>query len=474
MPDVRALTSRVLRRARARQVTLASLCFLLPLAAGLVAARGADALAWERVGLDGQQVVQVIATGDGAVSAYWALVEQNGVWMSVAKDAPWRPWSTGLPRGTWGEIRADAVAATSLSSMLLALSDEPGTASLYRTDIEGVWRLQHRVAASGRTRAILTSLGDSWLYLVTARELYQSGDGGESWGSALSWGEAVASAVAVDPHNPQRLLLGTNTGDVLASDDGGRTWELRMTLPLQRQIRDLAMPAGRPGIVWMAAGASVYRSEDYGRTWLPRRNGLGSGFATSLLVDPASASTIFAGMDPGGVYLSTDEGATWDEFRTGLGPLGVHDLALDPGDLTTLLAATDDGIWAIDLVQYRPGVPAPTWERTTETPLPRPPTATERPAGPTVATPSPTRGVTATPTATETLTATPTGTATRVAATETPEAQTTTPSPTPSPTATAPRQPPPTAVPPTATTEPPPSPTSPPASVTPASTRPPR
>jgi hypothetical protein len=63
---------------------------------------------------------------------------------------------------------------------------------------------------------------------------------------------------------------------------------------------------------------------------------------TSLVVDPLSTSTVYAGASEGGVSKSTDAGATWT--RAGLADTPVFALAMDPGAPSVLYAITSSGL----------------------------------------------------------------------------------------------------------------------------------
>jgi hypothetical protein len=60
-----------------------------------------------------------------------------------------------------------------------------------------------------------------------------------------------------------------------------------------------------------------------------------------LAIDPATATTIFAGTGDGGVYKSTDGGGSWSALKIGLTGKNVIALAIDPAMPSTLYAGTD-------------------------------------------------------------------------------------------------------------------------------------
>ncbi|MDD2923634.1 DUF1566 domain-containing protein [Rhodoferax sp.] len=61
---------------------------------------------------------------------------------------------------------------------------------------------------------------------------------------------------------------------------------------------------------------------------------------SSIVVNPVTPSTLFAGQDSGGVYKSLDSGATWAALNTGLSNLSVKALAIQ-ADASRLFAGTD-------------------------------------------------------------------------------------------------------------------------------------
>ena len=98
--------------------------------------------------------------------------------------------------------------------------------------------------------------------------------------------------VTIDPHNPQRVWVGTGEniggrhvgfGDgVYRSDDGGGTWT-NTGLPRSEHISEIVVHPADPDTVWVAsqgplwsAGGErgVYKSTDGGATW---RRTLGRG-----------------------------------------------------------------------------------------------------------------------------------------------------------------------------------------------------
>jgi photosystem II stability/assembly factor-like uncharacterized protein len=136
--------------------------------------------------------------------------------------------------------------------------------------------------------------------------------------------------IAVDPHDPRRIYVGTFDDGVYASDDGGATWRHDEHGLGDRRVLSVAVSASHreDGISVAYAGtepSNLYRSEDAGRNWqrLPALRELPSEPRWSFpprpwthhvrtialhLNDPQA---IVVGIELGGVMRSPDGGASW-------------------------------------------------------------------------------------------------------------------------------------------------------------------
>jgi hypothetical protein len=72
------------------------------------------------------------------------------------------------------------------------------------------------------------------------------------------------------------------------------------------------------------------KSLDGGATWQAADAGLDNHIVTTLVIDPLTSTTLYAGTFDNGVFRSLDGGATWQAVNTGLTHLGVNTLAVHP------------------------------------------------------------------------------------------------------------------------------------------------
>src|ERR1700730_12833391 len=74
----------------------------------------------------------------------------------------------------------------------------------------------------------------------------------------------------------------------------------------------------------------------------PAVSGLARGAVRSLVVDPASRETLYAGTESG-IFKSTSSGASWTPINSGLTSVSIVSLAIDPS--SKLYACTPGGLW---------------------------------------------------------------------------------------------------------------------------------
>jgi uncharacterized protein (TIGR03437 family) len=87
----------------------------------------------------------------------------------------------------------------------------------------------------------------------------------------------------------------------------------------------------------------LWKSTDSGATWTPIDN-LPFAFLQTVLVDPATPTTLYAGTTDRGIFKSTDGGVTWKAIDTGINGSVIQALVADPTDSQTLYAATGGSV----------------------------------------------------------------------------------------------------------------------------------
>ena len=209
---------------------------------------------------------------------------------------------------TWqdvGDLRgADTMGWAATGDTLLA-GGHPG---LYRSTNNGATFEQLSGSSAVPDVHALGGTGDV-VYLASTRAgLLASTDGGTTWEVRNpDAGKSFMGTLSVDPNDTDRLIAPDMAGALATSSDGGRTWS------------SLGGPEGAMAAAWnpqntneiIAAGMQgAERSTDGGDTWTPLE--LPSG--TSAVSYAPSGNTLYAGVLSGEqaiVYRSTDDGNTW-------------------------------------------------------------------------------------------------------------------------------------------------------------------
>jgi photosystem II stability/assembly factor-like uncharacterized protein len=191
---------------------------------------------------------------------------------------------------------------------------------------------------------------------------------GQTYGAGPGSRPSVAgriSAVAVDPQDPEHVLIGAAGGGVWETRDGGATWSPRSDDQPSLAIGAIAFDPSNPSIVYAGTGegdalhrlgAGLLRSEDGGATWCLRAGFPfeGTGFF-DILVDPLDGDHLLAGTTTG-LYESWDGGRNWDRRRD----QRTWNLSMDPrtdgARRREVLAACADGV-------FRSSDGRPPWRR---------------------------------------------------------------------------------------------------------------
>ncbi len=199
----------------------------------------------------------------------------------------------------------------------------------------------------------------SRIYAATGIDgLFRTADGGKTWIGLTGIG-GVVGKVAIDAQAPDTLYAISGkewwNSRLFRTTDVGNTWtQADSRYPVYSVIVD----PGKQGLVYAGQGGAVSASRDGGTTWSSSNipydcSDLCLAAITSLALDPASPSTIYAGVDadydypgPDQLFKSTDSASTWNVSDRGLETWSsVYALAVDPDDSTRVLAATSSGIF---------------------------------------------------------------------------------------------------------------------------------
>lgn len=199
--------------------------------------------------------------------------------------------------------------------------------------------------------------GDRWTELEGFRRI----PGRWLWWSPAErpYYQAYVMAIALSPADPDILLAGMEFGAVVRSEDGGRTWSGHLRGAL-RDCHNLKFHARDGGWIYESGGTGggASFSDDSGRTWRKKNDGLAKGYGVSCAADPRQPDIWYVAVAPGPgkaygaeaeAYLyRASGGAPWQPVGWESHPMRQMPTALvtDPGAPGHLYAGTTGGqIW---------------------------------------------------------------------------------------------------------------------------------
>ncbi|HIV56611.1 MAG TPA: glycoside hydrolase [Candidatus Stackebrandtia faecavium] len=153
---------------------------------------------------------------------------------------------------------------------------------------------------------------------VEPHALFRSDDGGLTFGlNRALWdhphrsewfpgaGGAAIHTVLPHPDDPESLLVAMSTGGVYASNNGGRSWVPRNNgieadfmpdrFPTFGQcVHKVARAGSNRERLYAQNHGGVYRSDDEGATWVSIADGLPSDFGFAIVAHPSRDDTVFS------------------------------------------------------------------------------------------------------------------------------------------------------------------------------------
>jgi hypothetical protein len=279
----------------------------------------------------------------------------KGAWFARSDDR--RSWEINGPHHKGWEVSTLGRAPS--GDYLLATGSTWYGAALHRSPDLTEWSQvvdgpSYPTTADRKLERIwhLATTGDTLFAGVAEAGLFRSDDDGASWtpvaglndhetrsGWEPGLGGLALHRILIDPDDSDRMWVAISAVGVLATEDGGATWELRndgVTLAAPNDEHDIGYcvhcivpdPAA-PDTIWRQDHRGIYRTSDAGRSWERIENGIpGSGFGFPIVRDPASGRLFVIPLESDEyrmpvegnlrVFRSDDGGGSWQESGTGL------------------------------------------------------------------------------------------------------------------------------------------------------------
>ncbi len=249
-----------------------------------------------------------------------------------------------------------------------------------------------------------TAPGVVYVGCGTQPSLFRSDDYGDTWEAlTVDLVDTSVTAIAFHPDDPDKMLAGTQDGNVFLTTDAGDTWDWRAQVSshIERlyfdpfgaheawattevvfgthynpphslyKSEDPELSTWTPidvaggnvvarslrflsDTIW-AAASKGFTSTDGGASWLPVSTaGLQPGWredTRDFALDPSNPDVIYAGDRGHAMFKSSDGGATWSMMNEGLAAVVPRGLTVTPTDPDTVYADT----FALGVLQSRNG-----------------------------------------------------------------------------------------------------------------------
>jgi photosystem II stability/assembly factor-like uncharacterized protein len=198
--------------------------------------------------------------------------------------------------------------------------------------------------------------------------IFVSEDGGHGWARFAKLGSGddyVLDHIAIDPHNSKTIFVSAwsvqdqSAGDIFRTHNGGKEWE---ALPAMhgKSVRAMALSASDPKVVVAGALDGVYRSNDGGNHW-EHISDAGVKNIESIAVDPKDPNVIYAGTWHL-AWKTSDGGANWQHINKGMiDDSDVFSIIVSSANSSEVFASACSGIYkstsAGDQFQKIQGIP---------------------------------------------------------------------------------------------------------------------
>ena len=165
-------------------------------------------------------------------------------------------------------------------------------------------------------------------------------------------------SIAVHPKNTGVIYIGTASGGVWKTTNGGASWQPVFDKEGAFSIGWVTLDPKNPSVVWVgtgernsqrsvAYGDGIYKSEDGGKSW--KNMGLkNSEHIGRIVVNPDNTEIVYVAAQgplwtPGGdrgLYKTSDGGKTWEQVLKISENTGVSDVVVDPRNPNIVIATS--------------------------------------------------------------------------------------------------------------------------------------
>ena len=217
-----------------------------------------------------------------------------------------------------------------------------------------------------QTPILLSSHNQDILYLGS-NKLHRSLNQGDDWeaisndltqgGKEGNVAYGTLTTISESPFKFGLLYTGSDDGLVQVSKNAGGSWEnISTALPKDLWVSEVAASKHKKervyitlnGYRWDNFKSYVYKSDNYGKTWVNISNNIANSPVNALVEDPENENLLFVGTD-NGLYVSFNQGNSWELLQNGMPNVAVHDLVIQPKAKHLLVGTHGRSIYKADI-----------------------------------------------------------------------------------------------------------------------------
>ncbi len=294
-------------------------------------------------------------------------MQDNGVWYGK---------STGKPSDVWTSLMGGdgmVVAVDTRSNDVIYTGFQFGNYFRINT-ASGVRKMvtpSHDIGMdpnrwNWRTPAILSKHNQDILYMGS-QYVYRSLDKGDSWETISpdltkneKSGNVPFASLTVIEESPLEfgvLYAGSDDGNLWATRDHGKNWvDISKGLPQDRWVSSITPSQHMEGLVFVTLTGYrydeftpfVYKSTDYGRTWVSIAQGLPKEATNVIKEDHRHENILYVGTDQG-LYLTLDGGKNYHLFQGNIPNVPIYDMVIQKRENDLVIGTHGRSAYIIDL-----------------------------------------------------------------------------------------------------------------------------
>ncbi|MGH9528413.1 MAG: WD40/YVTN/BNR-like repeat-containing protein [Terriglobales bacterium] len=266
---------------------------------------------WQKISPPGDEIKNVESL---AIDPQDPKVVYAGTWHLA--------WKTADGGANWEHINKDKGLIDD-SDVFSVIVDKSNSSIVFASACSGIYKSEnageqfHKIQGipftARRTRVLKQDPSNPEIvYAGTTEGLWKTTDLGKSW-KRMSDPEVVVNDVLIDPRNSERVLLATDRGGVLASNNGVRTLAASNHGYAHRYVSSIISDRHDPntlvvGLVNDRELGGVFVTHDRGENWIQKSAGLGGRDVFTL--KQVSGGELVAGTNRG-IFLLPANGSLW-------------------------------------------------------------------------------------------------------------------------------------------------------------------